>query len=121
MSEPKKKILYVEDHEGLCELIGWVLEDYQVSCAGTLADALKRTEAEHFDLYLLDYNLPDGTGAELCLLIRVFDQETPILFCTGNPDFTEARTRAVGAQGLIRKGRNYIEEILGAISQVLAS
>ena len=36
--------------------------------------------SQHFDLYLLDSWLPDGSGLDLCRQIREFDKVTPILF-----------------------------------------
>jgi len=36
--------------------------------------------SQHFDLYLLDSWLPDGSGLDLCKQIREFDQATPIVF-----------------------------------------
>jgi DNA-binding response OmpR family regulator len=59
-------------------LISQVLKDYEVTGAHSMDDALKKVTDERFDLYLLDYHLPDGTGLELCLRIRSFDKVTPI-------------------------------------------
>ncbi len=39
-------------------------------------------ESRKFDLFVLDSLLPDGTGVELCKLIRESDRSTPILFCS---------------------------------------
>jgi CheY-like chemotaxis protein len=52
------------------------------SPAHSKAEALRKATGGLFDLYLLDYYLPDGTGLELCLLIRDFDGSTPVLFVT---------------------------------------
>ena len=38
------------------------MADYQVTTAGTLADGLNLSESRQFDLYLLDFKLPNGTG-----------------------------------------------------------
>jgi len=34
---------------------------------------------KRFDLYLLESNLPDGTGIQLCQQLRTFDNRTPVL------------------------------------------
>jgi CheY-like chemotaxis protein len=54
-----------------------------------MAEAINLATKEKFDLYLMDSHLPDGTGLELCLLIKNFDTETPILFVTGTSNMTE--------------------------------
>jgi CheY-like chemotaxis protein len=116
-SEPvKKRILCVEDQQDLCEMIANLLCDYEVIAAYSKADALIKALGEPIDLYLIDYHLPDGTGVELCLLIRTIDQNTPIFFCTGNSSLTEAQILKAGAQRLIRKGPDFTEDLNQAVS-----
>jgi two-component system response regulator PilR (NtrC family) len=108
----KKRILSVDDHPDLCELVSTLLSDYECITAYSMTDALLRATAEKFDLYLLDYHLPDGNGIELCLLIKNFDTETPILFLTETSSMTEKQALAIGAQGLIKKnGDNFVDEL----------
>jgi DNA-binding response OmpR family regulator len=82
------KVLLVEDHEDTRELMIIALgqSDYEVSTAGSIAEALMLVAKQHFDLFVLDSVLPDGTGLELCKSIRQADQSTPILFCSGVAD-----------------------------------
>ena len=87
--------------------------------AYSMADALKRASAEKFDLYLPDYHLPDGTGLELCLLLRGFDADTPILFATGTSSITEAQVIHIGAQGLIRKEAAFTDKLTARVSKLL--
>jgi CheY-like chemotaxis protein len=108
---PKKKILCVEDHEDMCALITKVLDTYEVIGAYSKAVALLKAINVRFDLYLLDYHLPDGTGLELCLLIRTFDPDTPILFCTGTKTLTDTQIHTAGAQGLIVKDLQLVEKL----------
>lgn len=84
-----------------------------------MAEAINLATKEKFDLYLLDYHLPDGTGLELCLLIKNFDTETPILFVTGTSNMTEAQALTVGAQGLIRKGSELVERLEKKVAELL--
>ena len=86
----KRRILCVDDHEDMC------------SPAHSKAEALRKATGGLFDLYLLDYYLPDGTGLELCLLIRDFDDSTPILV-TDVAEPGQQQIQSVNAQGLIRK------------------
>ena len=76
------RVLYIEDHEDTRELVTLVLEQrsYEVVTGATIETGLTLARSQHFDLYLLDSWLPDGSGLDLCRRIREFDKATPILF-----------------------------------------
>ena len=76
------RVLYVEDHEDTRELVTLVLEqrNYEVVTGSTIETGVTLARSQHFDLYLLDSWLPDGSGLDLCRKIRNFDKATPILF-----------------------------------------
>jgi two-component system response regulator HydG len=109
----------VDDHSDICDLVGTVLQDYEIVSAYSIADAIKQATAEKFDLYMLDYHLPDGTGLELCLMLRTFDGDTPILFVTGTSSITEAQVIKAGAQGLIRENVSFTDELTTRVTQLL--
>ena len=46
-------------------------------------EALQKYQNPKYDLFLLDINLPDGSGMEFCKKIRE-TAETPVLFLTAN-------------------------------------
>ena len=83
MSTPKKQVLCVEDDDATCELLKVMLPDYEVTTVGSIAEAISWVGNTRFDLYLLDRGLPDGSGIDLCRLIRTSDSMTPIVFCSG--------------------------------------
>jgi len=109
MSTPSgsaKRILIVDDDADTCEVIRFVLErsGYQLTAAGTIADALRLAEAEMFDLYLLDSWLPDGMGIDLCKRFRALYPASPILFCSGAARESDIQTaKAAGAAGYLIK------------------
>jgi two-component system, sporulation sensor kinase E len=120
ISKTKKRILCVEDHPDTCELITTILKKYDCTSAYSKADALALATKEKFDLYLLDYHLPDGTGIELCLLIKNFDTKTPMLFVTGTSSMTQNQAIKVGAQGLVKKAAdNFIKDLEEKVSELL--
>jgi DNA-binding response OmpR family regulator len=120
VSGNKKRILYVEDHKLFGETISRLLSDYEVTIMPTLAKGLACARQEKFDLYLLDFNLPDGDGIELCRQIKTFDTETPVLFLTVSLYLTEAEVKEAGAQGLLLKGKaGFIEHLLQQVSLLL--
>jgi CheY-like chemotaxis protein len=104
MNVGAKRILCVDDDEDACILLKIVLSDLQVVTANTIAGALALAHDERFDLYLLDFFLPDGTGINLCQLIRQFDQKTPLLFYSADA-YPASREKALqaGAQDYLIK------------------
>ncbi|MFR7590420.1 MAG: response regulator transcription factor [Longibaculum sp.] len=79
------RILIVEDeisvNYSLCEIIKE--EGYDVCSAENYQEAMSLFIQEKVDLVLLDIELPDGNGIDLCKNIRKIS-ETPILFLTAN-------------------------------------
>jgi DNA-binding response OmpR family regulator len=82
MQSTRFRILFVEDHEDTRDLLVLVLNqfNYHVITTSTVAGAMALASAEKFDLFVFDSMLPDGTGFELCKLIRRTNDSTPILF-----------------------------------------
>ena len=81
-----KQILIVEDDSFLNKMLAYNLtaDGYGVTSAlnaRTAADAICQLE---FDLVLLDINLPDGNGFELCKLIKPRYPDTIVIFLTAN-------------------------------------
>jgi CheY-like chemotaxis protein len=113
----QRRVLCVDDHIDTCRLIATILESEEVVLAHTKADALQKARDGRFNLYLLDYHLPDGTGFELCLLIRVFDSSTPIIFVTSSERLTQSHVTAVGAQALVSKS-DLPDGLVSAVSSI---
>jgi len=76
------RVLYIEDHADTRELVTLVLAQkcYEVVSTASIENGVALAGSEHFDLYLLDSWLPDGSGVDLCRRIREFDRTTPIVF-----------------------------------------
>ena len=99
----RKRLLCIDDHEDTCDLVSSILEEYDVIAEHSKDGGLRQAAIEKFDLILADYHLPDGTGLDLCVLIRAFDPNTPILLVTCTHTITHEQVTAVGGQGVIRK------------------
>lgn len=78
----KKRFLIVEDDIESCKLLNIVFADYQLTVAHTLASATPHFQNQHFDVYVLDNWLPDGSGIDLCREIRSKHPDTPIIFAS---------------------------------------
>lgn len=78
-----KQILVVEDdimlNSGLCYNLE--LDQYKAVPVNNKAAALEKIKEETFDLIVLDVNLPDGDGFDLCKIIKA-TQDTPVVFLT---------------------------------------
>ena len=105
-SEDMKQILIVEDDSFLNKMLAYNLtaDGYGVTSAlnaRTAADAIRQRE---FDLVLLDINLPDGNGFELCKLIKPQYPDTIVIFLTANDqESDQIRGYEVGAVDYITK------------------
>ena len=98
-----KRLLCVDDHEDTCSLVSSILSDFEVVSEHTKAGALERAMTGSYDVILADYYLPDGTGLELCALVRTFDPKTPILLVTATHSIEHEQVIAHGGQGVLRK------------------
>lgn len=79
------KLLLVDDDEELVTVVEKVLldEKYVVDKVFTGADAKAYIAAVNYDLIILDWNLPDAVGVNICMDYRSDGGKTPILFLTG--------------------------------------
>lgn len=80
------KILVVEDdrllNSTLCYNLG--LKGYRADPAFTVAEASRLSEGQDYDLAVLDVNLPDGSGFDLCARIKERRKNTAVIFLTAN-------------------------------------
>ncbi|GAA6275317.1 response regulator transcription factor [Blautia caecimuris] len=82
----KMKILVVEDDLALSAGLCFELDagGYLTVAAYTVRKAVQLLENEEFALVLLDVNLPDGNGFELCREIKNKKPQLPVIFLTAN-------------------------------------
>lgn len=104
------RVLIVEDHrlvaEGLQALLGAYTDIQLVGVAGSVADAVRMDRAEHPDVILMDFRLPDGTGAEATAQIRQQHRSAAVVFLStdDSEDTLVAAVRAGGC-GYLSKSR----------------
>ena len=80
---PSKKILFVEDEAAIFEPFSKALRrnGFEPVVAQTAAQALEMANRFDPDLVLLDLNLPDGDGSDVCRTLRK-SSEVPIVMLT---------------------------------------
>jgi two-component system response regulator PilR (NtrC family) len=120
MSQPKCRILCVDDHRDTSEMLALLLsdEDYEVQTAATIDEAWKLAESQEFDLYVLDKRLPDGTGVDLCETLNRITPGVPCIFYTGDAyEIQRREAMEAGARAYIPKPD--IEALINTVHDLL--
>ena len=89
------RVLVVDDERRLTELLKLELdvEGYDVEVASDGATGLIQAKTSPTpDLIILDWNLPDFSGIDICQRIRAGGLTTPILMLTGHDEITDRVT-----------------------------
>ena len=115
------RILLVDDDMASLEVLGEVLTraGYDAVSAETGYEALEIVREVSIDLALLDFNLPDTTGAELLQQIKRFQPNVPAIIMSANTsqgvkfDVFEA-----GAYTFISKPID-LRQLMGCVSRAL--
>ena len=116
-------ILIVDDHDD----IRWALHrlltfaGLEAMTAGSGLDALRIIRQYAPELVLLDVMMPNMDGLEVLRQIRADESisSIPVLLHTAGTypaDLKEARR--IGADGMIKKGNNDIDELIGQIESL---
>lgn len=87
MNESNPEILIVDDDSSVVITLHQVLQDFgRIRFASTGAQALDMIKENRPDLILLDVELPDTNGIELCLMLKenTLTSDIPVLFIASN-------------------------------------
>src|SRR5262245_9763554 len=122
-----KRVLVVDDHAPTRSLIRSILDAekgdvFEVVEAGNGVECLKAADSNGpFDLILLDVNLPDVDGFEVCRGLRRVDPRVPIVFVTGKGELRDyASGRDAGGDSYLVKpiARASLRSIVGLFTSV---
>src|SRR6201992_15103 len=128
------RILIVEDGKKLLDILQRSLrgEGYTVDGVSTSADAVEYLKSYHYDLVVMDLQLPDGTGHSLLRRLREAGHTVQVLVLTargeleskvenfqaGADDYVVKPVAmaelAIRVQALLRRGPALIENVLKA-------
>ena len=83
-----KTILVVDDTISNLDIMGVILDKYDVMDATSGKDALEILDEEQIDLILLDIMMPDMNGYEVCEILKANPKtkDIPIIFITAKTD-----------------------------------
>lgn len=81
MSSSNRRVLCVEDHEDARFMLTSLLRDENcdVQLVSSVTEALRQVEDEIYDLFILDRQLPDGSGIDLCRELHRKFPQTPVI------------------------------------------
>ncbi|MGH8959426.1 MAG: response regulator transcription factor [Acidimicrobiia bacterium] len=94
MPELPTNLLVVDDEDSLADMVATALRfaGYRVALAAGGMDALQAVRAAPPDLVVLDVNLPDLDGFEVCRRLRRDGHEMPVIFLTARDGLDDLRT-----------------------------
>jgi DNA-binding NtrC family response regulator len=104
-----KSILIVDDDQVILKSLEGVLnmEGYRVDTAGTGQEAIKKFQANFYNLALLDIKLPDMDGTELLSKIHQTEPKMMKIMVTGYPELNNAvQSLNLGADAYLMKPVN---------------
>jgi len=118
------KILVVDDHALIRKGLKQLLEDCaDLQVCGEAAsgnEAINRVRAEHYDLLLLDINLPDKHGIEVLKQLKSEQPELKIIVLSMYPEEQYGvRALKAGAMGYLNK-QSASDTLITAIRQVVS-
>jgi CheY-like chemotaxis protein len=122
MQPAKCRILCVDDHEDTSYMLTHLLghSNYEVSIARSIDDALQLSRREHFDLYVLDKRLPDGSGLDLCRKLSEATPDIPIIFYSGDAyELHRQEGLCAGAEAYVPKP--HVDELIDTVQRLLAN
>ena len=117
------RVLFVEDHRLLADSLSALLRREPdiavVGIAGSVAEA-KELARNRLDVVLMDYQLPDGTGAEATRAIKARWPAARVIMVTAlTDDETVLESIQAGADGYLTKDRA-AEEVVLAVRAAFA-
>jgi DNA-binding NarL/FixJ family response regulator len=117
------RVLLVDDHRALAEALSRLLAAEpgisMVGVAYSAAEARARLR-EPFDVVLMDYALPDGTGAEVARAVKARWPRTPVIMLTAHDDDeTVLDSIQAGADGFLSKTAS-TDEVVSAVRAAYA-
>lgn len=101
----KYKLLIVEDDTDLREGLSFSFsgDGYDVTGTETKRDASREIEKGCYDIVLLDCNLPDGTGFELCREVRTYSDIPMLMLTARNTEMDEIKALELGVNDYVSK------------------
>jgi PAS domain S-box-containing protein len=115
-------VLIVDDDPGVATLQSRTLRrlGYETAIAHTAQQAMDLAASRPFDLMVLDYNLGEQDGIELCSRMRAAGHALPAVLVTGFTDQeTAIRALRAGVRDFVTKTPQYLDYLPQAVERVM--
>jgi two-component system, OmpR family, response regulator len=121
MSARARRILCVDDHADTCFMLQTLFgrAGREVASAPNVAEALRLTESQSFDLFVLDVRFPDGSGIDLCKRLRELHPHAPVVFYSGRA-YEADRNEALSACAEAYVAKPSIDQLVSEVERLLA-
>jgi len=115
-------VLVVDDDIAVCRILHRMLsQEYQVQTSQSVADAIGAIEQKPFDVYVIDYRLPDGSGFDVAERILAKWGPTPIIIISSyDPSAFALRAEKLGISAFLEKPFSR-EIICNAVKKAIGS
>lgn len=115
-----RRIFVVEDDVEVLRAVAQMLNHlgHEVTECGHAEEAFGLVQAEHFDLLLIDYRMPEMTGLDLIQMLRQEGCKVPVIMMTGYPA-TEERvsSQSLGIFAILKKPITP-DQLTGAMAEI---
>ena len=121
-SEPRTRVLVVEDQEVIREAIAAAFERepcVRINEAGSLSDA--RAMLNGVDIAILDLGLPDGNGADLIQEITAVNPGATAIVSTSSLDPNDADEALVRGAAAVFSKLDELDELLAMVRRLQRS
>jgi len=114
------RILIIEDDIWIANSLKLYIENsgYDVETYNTGLDACEEILSGDYDLIVLDINLPEKNGIEICKIVRQTSQIPIIMLTARNSEFDKVRWLEIGADDYVSKPFSP-RELLARIQSIL--
>ncbi len=101
----KTRVLVVDDEPAILKFLKPALEatDYEVSGAGSVAEATKRIASDAPDIVLLDLGLPDGDGKDVIRRVREWSNVAIVVLSARDREAEKIEALDLGADDYVNK------------------
>ena len=102
-----RKSLIIGDNADLIGVLKEQLElrgDFVADSAANARDALEKTKSHHYDIVLVDDDLPETDGRNICMHMRKNDVKSPIIMLSSSDDEADLVSMLdAGANDFVKK------------------
>lgn len=115
MDRTQVQILHIEDDHDMQKYINILLEDFaKITHAETLKSARELLAKQDFDLLIIDFTLPDGSGSELVTELTQKNSSVPIIIFSSH----EITNSMFNVEKVFVKGRFQEESLINTVQSI---